>query len=79
MRVWIVNPFDNLPPEGYRPQRYWLMSRAFAEAGHETVFWTSGFSHSRKAPRDLRGGSAAVAPGFSLRLVPAPPYVRNVS
>lgn len=34
MTVWIVNPFDNLPVEGYRPQRYWLMARAFARAGH---------------------------------------------
>ena len=33
MRVWIVNPFDNLPLEGTRPQRYWLMARAFARAG----------------------------------------------
>ena len=34
MTVWIANPFDNLPPEGARPQRYWLMARAFARAGH---------------------------------------------
>ena len=51
MRVWIVNPFDNLPLEGNRPQRYWLMARAFARAGHDVVLWTSDFSHARKAKR----------------------------
>lgn len=25
MNVWIQNPFDNLPVEGYRKQRFWLM------------------------------------------------------
>ena len=53
MRVWIVNPFDNLPLEGNRPQRYWLMARAFARAGHDVVLWTSDFSHARKAKRVL--------------------------
>lgn len=79
MRAWIVNPFDNLPAEGFRPQRYWLMSAALAAAGHEVVYWTSDFSHARKAPRVLRGGSAAEPPGFELRLVPTLPYTRNVS
>ena len=32
MTVWIQNPFDNLPCEGYRKQRYWLMAEAFARA-----------------------------------------------
>ena len=48
MTVWIVNPFDNLPLEGFRPQRYWLMAEAFVEAGHNVVFWSSDFNHSTK-------------------------------
>ena len=37
MTVWIENPFDNLPAEGFRPQRYWLMAEAFAKAGHDVT------------------------------------------
>ena len=54
MTVWIINPFDNLPMEGFRPQRYWLMARAFAKAGHKVTYWTSDFSHAFKRRRDLR-------------------------
>ena len=54
MTVWIVNPFDNLPPEGYRPQRYWLMASAFARAGHRVTYWSSDFSHAHKAARNLK-------------------------
>ena len=79
MTVWIVNPFDNLPSEGYRPQRYWLMARAFAQAGHRTTYWTSDFSHAHKAPRKLDGiDGMAAACGFRMKFVPTKPYPTNI-
>jgi glycosyltransferase involved in cell wall biosynthesis len=75
MRVWIENPFDNLPLEGFRPQRYWLMAEAFAKAGHEVVLWTADFNHTTKAVRAIDGKPSS----FSLRLVHEPPYGGNVS
>ena len=75
MTVWIENPFDNLPAEGFRPQRYWLMAEAFAKSGHAVTLWTSDFSHAKKAPRTL---SKIEAP-FRLKLVKTPPYSSNVS
>ena len=75
MKVWIENPFDNLPAEGFRPQRYWLMSEAFAKAGHDVTLWTSDFSHAKKAPRAIRFTPTA----FRIRLVSTLPYRSNVS
>ena len=74
MTVWIVNPFDNLPTEGYRPQRYWLMAEAFAAAGHDVVLWTQDWSHAKKARRELLPSEAA----FGLRYVHVPGYGRNI-
>lgn len=76
VKVWIENPFDNLPAEGHRPQRYWLMAAAFARAGHEVTLWTSDFSHATKSPRVLR---ETVKAPFELRLVHTPPYTKNIS
>jgi glycosyltransferase involved in cell wall biosynthesis len=73
--VWIVNPFDNLPLEGYRPQRYWLMARAFAEKGHEVTYWTSDFSHATKQRRFFVQEANA---GFAVRMVPTLAYPRNI-
>ena len=75
MTVWIVNPFDNLPPEGYRPQRYWLMARAFARAGHRVTYWSSDFSHAHKAPRKFNDPASE---GFRLVLAPTRPYHANI-
>jgi len=77
MRIWIENPFDNLPAEGYRPQRYWLMARALVSAGHEVVYWTSDFSHANKAPRKL--DPAFPSPPFRLELLSTRRYFRNIS
>ena len=67
MTIWIANPFDNLPPEGARLQRYWLMARAFARAGHTVTLWSSDFSHARKAPRTLAQGARWEGDGFRPR------------
>ena len=77
MTFWIVNPFDNLPPEGLRTQRYWLMARAFAQAGHKVVYWSADFSHAYKRARDV-AALAGRYEGFELRLVHEPPYPKNI-
>lgn len=77
MTVWIENPFDNLPLEGFRPQRFWLMAEAFARAGHDVTLWTADFNHTTKRARRI--DPSAPPPAFTLRLVPAPPYAANVS
>ena len=85
MNIWLCNPFDNLEEEGARPQRYALLSGELARRGHEVVWWTSSFSHARKAPRVAADGRTQLARsyrnsnGVSMRLLDAPPYARNVS
>jgi len=77
MVVWIQNPFDNLPSEGYRKQRYWLMAEAFASAGHEVTYFTSDFSHAGKCARVLTEEPSV--DGISVRFVKTPAYSANVS
>ena len=76
MTVWIQNPFDNLPGEGFRKMRYALMAEAFVRAGHDVVVWTSDFSHATKRRRAL---SVEAQGGIEIRLVRTMPYYRNVS
>ena len=77
MKVWIESCFDNLPFEGFRKQRFWLMAEAFRAEGHEVTYWTADFNHGTKRRRAL-DVAAAKASGIDLRLVYAPPYPRNV-
>ncbi len=52
MTIWLNNPFDNLSEEGARAQRYAMLSAELVRRGHSVVWWTSDFSHVRKAHRD---------------------------
>jgi len=72
--IWIVNPFDDLPGEGSGPLRYWTLAQVAAEQGAEVVWWSSDFSHRRKAKRV----PPPVDLPFEVELVPTPPYRRNV-
>ena len=74
MKIWIINPFDNLPQEGFRPQRYWLMSEALKQRGHEVTLWTSDFNHGLKRRRETAGNS----PDW-VRMVKTLSYAKNVS
>lgn len=76
MTVWIHSPFDNLPLEGFRTQRYWLMAEAFVAAGYDVVYWTSDFNHGTKAKRKLID---RIEGKIVLKLISTCPYRKNVS
>lgn len=78
MVVWIVNPFDNLPMEGNRAQRYWLMAEAFIRAGNSVVYWTSDFSHATKKCRHCENRVLAEG-NIKVVMLPTIPYKRNIS
>lgn len=76
MRIWVCNPFDLLPGEGARLQRYGLLCKALAQAGHRVVWWTSDFCHLTKK---LRTSAPNTLPGVEVRLVQTRPYRCNIS
>lgn len=76
MNIWIINPFDDIPGEG-KSQRYWTLAQTLVLQGHSVVWWSSDFSHRRKAKRFLDNQHHSIS--FEVRLVWTPPYLSNVS
>mgnify|MGYP003761051437 CR=1 FL=1 len=75
MRIWIINPFDQLPNESDVPLRYWALCRTLAAQGHDVIWWSSDFSHLTKTKRP----HCPNTDGFSVRLIETPPYTKNIS
>jgi glycosyltransferase involved in cell wall biosynthesis len=73
-RIWILNPFDQLPNETDVPLRYWTLCKVLAELGHEVIWWSSDFSHLTKSTR----APCPPTDGFSVRLIETPAYYKNV-
>ena len=78
LTVWLVNPFDDIPGEGLPPLRYWTLARILAARGHDVTWWSSTWSHRRKAGRTPPLGIREDE-GFAVRLVATRPYEKNVS
>jgi len=78
MRIWVINPYDDIPGEGAK-QRFWTLCETLAARGHEVTWWSSSWSHRRKAPRSLAAEKDPELGSVRLRLINAPPYESNVS
>ena len=71
--VWLVDPLSAIPGEGLLPSRTWALARAFVAAGHEVIWWTSGFSHARRITR-TPPLKIVEEEGFSVRLIASRGY-----
>ncbi len=79
MNVWLINPFDPLPGDPEQEGRYASLVRHLADAGCDTTWWTSSFSHRFKKPVDQQAITAACKDiGVGVRFLESPAYGRNV-
>jgi glycosyltransferase involved in cell wall biosynthesis len=82
MRIWFVTIGEPVPlgPNFMdRLHRTGMMATAFAEAGHEVTWWTSGFDHFKKRHLTRHRQEVRIGANLRIRLVPAPGYRTNVS
>jgi len=76
--VWLVDPIGAIPGEGLLPSRTWAVARALVAAGHEVIWWTSSFSHTRGIGRTPPLQIVAEE-GFQVKLVAARRYRQEFS
>lgn len=81
MRVWLVTVGEPLPTdEGVsRLLRAGILANLLAAGGHEVVWWTSTFDHSRKQQRFSADTTLRLESGVLLKLMHGCHYSRNVS
>jgi glycosyltransferase involved in cell wall biosynthesis len=79
MKIWIINPYGNLPDEGWREYRSTLIANEFNKHGHEVVWWVSGFEHRSKTFRAETWKEIRVNDLYHIILVPASAYSGHIS
>src|SRR6267378_560857 len=81
MRVWLVTAGEPLPtdPGNQRPMRTALLADYLLDRGHTVLRWASSFDHGTKTQRVTKDASLAVRAGYTIRLLHAPEYTKNVS
>ncbi|SFG62172.1 glycosyltransferase [Pedobacter insulae] len=79
MKVWIINPYGNIPGEGWRTYRTTLIADAFAAKGHEVISWVSNIQHRSKAKRAEGWKDVVVNPNYLIKIVPSTSYEGHIS
>lgn len=80
MNVWVLRDLEPLPidPGGRRLMRAGLLSRALAEAGHQTTWIVSNFDHYRHRMRPMEPGEIGLSENLRIRMLAGPGYRRNI-
>ena len=79
MKIWIINPYGNIPGEGWRAYRETLLAEALAAQCHEVVWWVSNFEHRSKTFRTNSWQDIVVCERFLIRIVPSTSYRMHIS
>jgi len=80
MKVWIINPYGELPSEGWREYRSFLVARALATRGHDVTWWISDFEHRSKQYRTSgQLFDPMLPPGVRVIAVHSSSYKKNIS
>jgi glycosyltransferase involved in cell wall biosynthesis len=81
LRIWLVTTGEPLPVDGQdeRLLRTGLLARMLAQRGHQVVWWSAVFNHSRKRHRYESDRDWRSPEGYELRMLWSPGYARAVS
>lgn len=79
VRVWLLHVGELLPgDEPFRPFRYSYLAKSLLSAGHEVVRWAPTFVHAHKRYRAVQDATLNIEPRYTLELLNAGGYRRNV-
>jgi glycosyltransferase involved in cell wall biosynthesis len=79
MKVWILNPYGNLPNENWRPHRSYMSAEAFALKGHNVTYWISNIDHRSKNYRIYNHDNSSINKLITIKIVDSTRYFEHIS
>ncbi len=79
MKVWIINPYANLPSEPWREDRSQVLAMSLAKRGDDVIVWTSNFIHRSKEYRSNGWMVMDYNERIKFCLLPVPSYTSHIS
>lgn len=76
MKVWIINPYGNIPGEKWRPHRSYTVAKAFESDGHDVTYWISNLDHRSKFERQEKEIQDI---NLTIKIVPSTKYSEHIS
>jgi glycosyltransferase involved in cell wall biosynthesis len=81
LQIWLIQPGEELPIDPGTPRllRTGILAKMLVDQGHEVTYWTSTFSHARKAQRSKTDTDVIFHDNYKIKLLRSPGYLKNIS
>lgn len=76
--IWIIDPYSEIPKQGWRHGRYYLIAKALSDNGYNVQLFISNFSHKEKKTTDNLEG-IRINSNFNIVIVPSVGYNNHIS
>lgn len=76
--IWIIDPYSEIPKEGWRHGRYYLIAKALSDEGYHVQLFISNFSHKDKKTIDNLE-AIRINSNFNIVIVPSLGYKNHIS
>lgn len=77
--VWLVNPYGNIPGEGWSDYRFNMLAKALVERGFMVRWWVAGFEHRSKVFRTTEFKNLSIEANYQISIIPVPGYSKHIS
>lgn len=79
MKIWIISPYGNVPGEGWKLHRSYMIAEAFSAKGHNVNYWVSNIDHRSKKIRSKEFSRVQVKENLCINIVPSCKYSEHMS
>lgn len=79
MKVWIINPYGNVPGEGWKLHRSYMIAEALSENKHNVTYFVSNIDHRSKKKRSESYIDYKTAENLKIQIIPTIRYTEHIS
>lgn len=79
MKIWIINPYGNIPGEGWKLHRSYMIAEALSVRGYDVSYWISNVDHRSKRIRSERYCEKRFGENLTIKIVPTNSYTEHIS
>jgi glycosyltransferase involved in cell wall biosynthesis len=77
--IWLINPYGNIPGEGWTEYRFSMIARCLANEGFQVRWFVADFEHRSKEWRKANEMGFEVQPGYTISIIKSSGYTKHIS
>lgn len=77
--IWLVNPYGNIPGEGWSDYRFSMMAEVLSKQGYFIRWFVASFEHRSKRERVDKYTEIIINENYNISIIPTSSYLNHIS